>query len=341
MIQEITHLGIDIGGAHIKIIGINIEKEVVYVNYSSCQIWKGIENLKREFQKINSTITDKSIKCGITMSAELCDNFKNRKHGVAEVLKECKNLNFDNYFYVNSSEVFSKNPEYKNLISMNWHSIGRFLEKKINNTILIDFGSTTTDFICIKNKKIINKHTNDFSRLNNLELLYSGLTRTPIFGLTHYINFNKKKLHIIPEFFSDTSDIYRILKKLNKKVDLDETADNGKKQIKDSLKRISRSFGFDYERKYFTKLQTISKKLSIIQLDQIFNIILKLQKKYVLKNEPVIVSGIGQDLMYDYLKKKKIKTIYFKTFLRNSTYNKEASYHAPALSIALLLQRLK
>ena len=37
---------------------------------------------------------------------------------------------------------------------MNWHSIGRYLENFVNNAIVIDFGSTTTDFICIKMVKL-------------------------------------------------------------------------------------------------------------------------------------------------------------------------------------------
>ena len=36
---------------------------------------------------------------------------------------------------------------------MNWHSIGRFIQKHLKDGIVIDFGSTTTDFICIKDYK--------------------------------------------------------------------------------------------------------------------------------------------------------------------------------------------
>ena len=86
------------------------------------------------------------------------------------------------------------------------------LEKELNKIIIIDFGSTTTDLICIKNKKLVNKFFDDFSRINNFELLYTGFTRTPIFGITNEINIRKNKLKIIPEFFSNTSDVYRILK---------------------------------------------------------------------------------------------------------------------------------
>ena len=134
------------------------------------------------------------------MSGEMCDNFKNRLKGAKLLIKECSNLRFNNFFYVGSKEVFTKKPNYKQLISLNWHSIGRFLENKIKSCIAIDFGSTTTDFICIKNNKIVNKFIDDYSRINNAELLYTGFTRTPIFGVSNQIYYNKKKLKIILNF---------------------------------------------------------------------------------------------------------------------------------------------
>ena len=240
-----------------------------------------------------------------------------------------------------SNEVFTKKPNHNHLISLNWHSIGRFLENKIESCIAIDFGSTTTDFICIKNNKIVNRFADDYSRINNAELLYTGFTRTPVFGVTNQIDYNKKKLKIIPEFFSNTSDIYRVLGRLDKKIDLDDTADKSRKNITQSLIRLSRSFGFDYKSKNLKKLKIISQQISSIQLNQIFQITVELQKKFLLKKQPIVISGIGQDVLYNYLKKKKLETFYFKQFLNKSRLIKEASFHAPAVSIALLLQRLK
>ena len=37
--------------------------------------------------------------------------------------------------------------------------------------IIVDFGSTTTDFVCIKNSKIINQGFDDFTRLSKKEIL--------------------------------------------------------------------------------------------------------------------------------------------------------------------------
>lgn len=341
MKKKITHLGIDIGGAHLKVIGIDKNNKVQFVDYSNCRIWEDIRLLKEKFVCLSKTFGNESIKCGITMSAELCDNFKSRKHGALILTEKCKHLKFNNFFYVKSSKTFLKEPKFKELISMNWHSVGRLFEKKVENAIIVDFGSTTTDLICIKNKKLVNKFFDDFSRINNFELLYTGFTRTPIFGITNEICIGKNKLKIIPEFFSNTSDVYRILKKLKRKIDIDITADRSQKTIKDSFRRLSRSFGFDYHNKYQVKLKQICNEISSTQLNQIMNAVKKLEDRFSMKNFTVISSGIGQEVLSDFFKRKKFKTKYLHSFLSKSDLNKKASFHAPALAIALLLKELK
>ena len=47
----------------------------------------------------------------------------------------------------------------------------------------------------------------------------------------------------------------------------------------------------------------------IFEPNQIFKITLKLQQKFLLENQAVVISGIGQDVLYNYLKKKKIKNL--------------------------------
>ena len=64
-------------------------------------------------------------------------------------------------------------------------------------------------------------------------------------------------------------------------------------------------------------------------------------KKHSLIDVPVVISGIGQDVLYNFLIKRGFKTILFKKLLETSDLNEQASYHAPALSLALLLKTLK
>ena len=341
MNNKITHLGIDIGGAHLKIVGLDKKGIIIFVEYLSCKIWKGTKRLEELFHNLNNIFPDGLIKCAITITAELCDNFANRNVGARELIKLCQILKFEKYFYVNNFSIFKKKPNVNDFISMNWHAIGKFMEKKVNDAIVLDFGSTTTDFICIKNNKIIKKYFDDFSRINNCELLYTGFTRTPAFGVSNHIKIDNKVLTLIPENFSEMSDIYRVLNKLSKERDIDVTSDNRGKSKRESLIRISRSFGLDYKENLKTKLEKICYKISSIQLNKIKKILIKLRKKFFSKSPIIVISGIGQDVVYEFLRTNKFKTIYLHEFLEKSKLNKKASFHAPALSVALILRTLK
>ena len=91
MIKKNIHfLGIDIGGAHTKLIGLDNNKSIIFVNQLQFPIWKGTEDLNKYFKKINKYFGN--ITCGITMTAELCDNFKDRLIGVKKILKCTKQI---------------------------------------------------------------------------------------------------------------------------------------------------------------------------------------------------------------------------------------------------------
>jgi len=339
-LTEVKYLGIDIGGAHLKYIGVNKKKEIKLVNYIPYKIWSSSNQLEKCLQNLSNNIRSKETICGITMSAELCDVFPNRENGVKELIRLCKILKSNKLYYTFKKSVFSEEPKASEIMSMNWHSIGRLCEKRIKDCIIIDFGSTTTDFICIKNFKFINKNFTDFSRLNNHELLYTGISRTPIFSLLKNIIINKKNYNLIPEYFSDMSDVYRIIKMLNRNIDLDDTRDGrGKSQIASKV-RVSRNLGFDYDKSKSNIIEKFCNKLSDYQLMEIKNNISALKFKHKLANNTkIVLSGIGQDILYRFLTKKNVNVLKLHEVLKIKNKN-NATNHAPALSIALLLSEI-
>ncbi len=340
MSKNLSFLGIDIGGAHIKLVGLDEKQNVIIVKYRKCYIWKNPQKLLREIEFINSLSNNKKVLCGITMTAELCDIFSTRNSGAKTIRNKCRKIKFKKLLYEKSKKVFESidrsNPI--NFMSMNWHATGRFIAKFLENAILIDFGSTTTDFVCIKKKKIMNVGFDDFSRIQNGELLYTGIIRTPIFGIKSSVNLNSKEFHIIPEFFSRTSDIYRVQGKIKKKFDIDEEADLSNKSVNSSYRRIARSFGLDFSNENKKLIHKLSEKVSKQQLSLISKNLDKLTKKFRMsKDTPLILAGIGQEVLKDFFKNKNTKL--FQKFIKskNISIKTEATYHAPALSIACLL----
>ena len=341
MKEKVKFLGIDIGGAHIKTVGLDEKKKIIFVSQEQCLLWRDTKLLENYFKKINNLFT--KVKCGITMTGELCDYFKSRKHGVKSILKVSQKLKFNTFFFTNKSSFFLKKSSHTSIASMNWLATGKFLETKIKDALIIDFGSTTTDLIIIKNNKVQNKFYTDFDRMNNNELIYSGLTRTPTSFLTNSIDIKNKKYYLSAEFFSNTADLYRIKKILPPNSDIFESADGRSKSTNNSLNRLARNFCLDYERKNLKFLNIATQKLINIQIENVFKKSKQLMKTHKIKSKiPIVVCGIGKDIFHERAHKKKCKVIDFSSFLSGKKGMKlKASFHAPATSCAILISEIK
>ena len=339
MENKIKFLGIDIGGAHLKLVGTNIKKKIIFVSYLKCPIWEDVNNLRSHLARLSAKIDTNYVLCCITMTAELCDCFENRNYGVRKIFAICKESGLNFFFFSNNFSTPSKKLCTNSVSSMNWLAPAIFLKGKVKNAILIDFGSTTTDITIIQNHHLSNLGYTDFDRLKNSELVYTGIVRTPIFSLSNSLLIEGIRLRIIPEQFSNMADIYRISDSLPKNVDLFSTMDKKDKSKISSLKRVSRNFGFDYTKSKKELLKLISKKLIDIQLDLIFSSVEnQLKLKGISKKPPIIALGIGKDLIASHCKVNNYKTECFKKFLSGSKkLLTKAVYHAPAAACAFLL----
>ena len=342
MNKEVKYLGIDIGGAHLKLVGLDAKKEIIHVSYLQCPIWESLDNLTYHLNKLKKAVSIKSVFCCITMSAELCDLFKNRSLGVRKISSICKKTGLKFFFFSNKKGCFTKKFCPDSISSMNWLAPAVFLKNILENAILLDLGSTTTDITIIKDSNIINRGFNDFDRLKNHELVYTGIVRTPIFSFSNRLSIGKNHLDIIPEFFSNMADIYRINNSLPKDSDLLPSMDKRNKSLINSLRRVSRNFGFDYKPSQEELLKSISKKLIDLQLKFIFESMhTQLKQKEISKKLPIIACGIGKELILKYGRKHNYEIKCFSNFLcGNNQLILDAANHAPATACALLLYEL-
>ncbi len=340
MIKKVKFLGIDIGGAHIKLIGLDKKRSVCFADYRKCYVWMGLNNLKKEFKYINDLNFDKKIICGITMTAELCDIFKNKKIGANQISDLCKKLKYNFLFYSTQKNTFTRNVKdnYKSIICMNWHAVARYFLKYYKNLIIIDFGSTTTDFICIKDGVISNVGVDDLSRLSEGELIYTGVMRTPLFSIEKKVDYKNKVYHIIPELFSSTSDLYRVNNFINKNFDIDDEADHQGKSLTKSLIRISRSFAIDYSHKNQKLLFDLSKILIKKQIKMIDdNIEILKEKKSYKKNLPILFSGIGRSILIKMCRQKKKLEVKSLINANSKKFEEISIQHMPAYCVAQLV----
>ena len=323
-------IGWDIGGAHIKAAKIDFNKKTSKTKQIYSPIWKNLNYLKKSIKLIKKKL-GKTNYHAITMTAELSDIFPDRKKGVNHVVNlSSKILGEKNIFFYSKKSFLIKKLAIKKpfeLNSMNWHATASFISNFFPNCILVDIGSTTTDIIPIKNKKIISKGVSDYQRLKSNELIYLGVLRTPIQAV-------ERKKNLINENFANLSDVYRVLNKIPSTFDLLPTLDRKTKNKHDSARRIARIFGKDYKKNHFLKWKKIAYQIEGEHLKILKSVIKKIEKKNFLKKVPIIGAGIGEFLVKKIYNKKKYFSFYSTVnhIKKNKVINCES-----AISVAFIL----
>jgi probable H4MPT-linked C1 transfer pathway protein len=306
-------IGWDIGGAHIKYCVESDDSKLIWYDILPFDFWRDYKKLKNLIRKVNSLYKKKksAISNYFTMSAEMCDCFDNRDIGVKFIIQQiieskCTSYIFSRNGFIKPNDI--SRSLLRNIGSYNWYSTALYLSNSYSDVIAIDYGSTTCDFIIIKNGNIKNKRTSDLSGLQTKELLYSGCARTPIYSNINEINYKGQIYKIIPEQFSSMSDINIILNTLKIKDIYSKTADGTLNNKINAFKRVSRSFGFDYSKNKRDLIKHLASQIYNSQIDLIKSHIIYHMNQHFpdKKNVKIIGIGLGHEIISNISSKEKL-----------------------------------
>lgn len=223
-------LGIDIGGANIKVASED-DWEISYF-----PMWKRANYLEDFLREIAEKYS--ATKAGIVMTAELADVFESKKEGVIFISKACKNV-FNQVFFLDidgklSCEIDNDNP--LKFAASNWIASATLLLKEgYRDFLFIDVGSTTTDIIPVTKK--IEAAKTDYERLKRGEMIYFGILRTPVFYVLREFN----SVPLCPEFFAITADIFVLTGDIAEVDYSCDTPDGGNKDPTSCMRRLART----------------------------------------------------------------------------------------------------
>ncbi len=309
-----VRIGWDIGGAHIKYCVESDFSKNIWYDLIEFEFWNCYKRLSHIIRDINHIYHKKNIRIEnyFTMSAEMCDCFDDRSVGVKYIIEQIVDSGCESYIFTRNGFIKSdkiSTHDFKNIASHNWYASAIYISKKYKNAIAVDFGSTTCDFLIIKNGKIINKRTSDFSGLQTRELLYTGCARTPIYSHLNEVILDNKKFKIIPEQFSSMSDIYIILNKIKPNEIYSKVLDGTDNTKINACKRVSRSFGFDFTKGKLSLIHNLSEKIYNNQIKLIENAIRYHINRYFkdMPNIDIIGLGLGHNSVSYICKKNKLK----------------------------------
>jgi (4-(4-[2-(gamma-L-glutamylamino)ethyl]phenoxymethyl)furan-2-yl)methanamine synthase len=168
----------------------------------------------------------------LTMTGELCDAFRTKRYGVRRIIVAVleATIGRDVFVYLVDGRLVSavealERPELA--AASNWHALARFASRFVKQDLglLIDIGSTTTDIIPIVNGQPKTRGMNDTDRLLAGELVYTGVGRTPICAVTHWLPWRDAQCPVAAELFATTADVYVTLGALPEHADNVATAD--------------------------------------------------------------------------------------------------------------------
>ena len=315
-------IGWDIGGANTKVCIFDKDLNIVEIKSKNINLWQNFVELNYYFQEISNLYSNDDVQNFITITAESCDSFDNRRSGIISILKNCNLYIFGSKLFYSNNGKYLKYDDAINdpdsLFSTNWMLTLNYLNKLKNINVIIDIGSTTTDIIY--KDMDVNENIDDHRRLVNNTLLYAGVIRTPIPMLINKLNYLSKDVPLVNEVFSTTGDVFNITDDINFD-QLDYVgADSLNYTKKNSFVRLARSLGLDYKHEMKTEIINMSYNIKNIFIDIIFKKI-KLLFNNNISDIKLSSTGEGNFLIHELALKNNLK--YFSLASNNFFVNRK------------------
>jgi (4-(4-[2-(gamma-L-glutamylamino)ethyl]phenoxymethyl)furan-2-yl)methanamine synthase len=244
--QRLPWIGLDIGGANIKVAHQDGPARTV-----PFEVWKRPDELNLAIETAIAALPPSS-RAAVTMTAELCDCYPTKAHGVNAVL-DAVLAGLPGWSIVvwgvdcEFHSVAEARDRPHTVAAANWLGLAILAARLIPESrgLLIDIGTTTTDLIPLDRGKVAARGRSDTERLQTGELVYAGVRRTPLCALATELPVRGIPTGLAAEIFASTLDVYLTLGDIESiPTDL-STADGRPATIEAARDRMARMVGAD------------------------------------------------------------------------------------------------
>lgn len=248
--------GWDLGGAHVKVCRME-QGRLREVAQWPCALWQGLDRLDAVLKQVGARWPDITrgqlmVTHAVTMSGEMVDLFANRQQGVAQLSAHLAQALAPATVRLFAGDAGWCAPadaprHWASIASANWLATARHVAQALAPAagILVDIGSTTTDFIAFADGRVSSHSRSDADRLGTGELVYHGVVRTPLCALAPRVPWHGRPMNVMHEWFATTADVYRLTGELDPRHDLQPTADQASKDLRSTQQRLARMIGLD------------------------------------------------------------------------------------------------
>ena len=184
------------------------------------------------------------------------------------------------------------------IASANWLASATLVARRVGHGLFVDLGSTTTDILVLAGGEVRALGLTDRERLAAGELVYQGLTRTPVMALAAEAPFAGQRVALMNELFATSADLYRLLELLPEGADQHPAADGGPKTVAASARRLARMIGADLVDGDPADWRRLAGVLARCQLRRIEDAIaLQLSRGLIPDAAPLVGAGCGRFLV--------------------------------------------
>jgi probable H4MPT-linked C1 transfer pathway protein len=292
-------LGWDLGGAHLKAARVSAAGRPIKVIQAPCRLWLGLGELDKALDKTMAALGP----CphhAVTMTGELADLFPDRAAGVAGLLgamgKRLRGATM--LVYAGRSGFLAPGRargQVDDVASANFLASAEALAGRAPDALFVDLGSTTADLIPIAGGRPRPRGLTDFARLASAELVYTGVTRTPVMAVARDAPVLRKRRALMAEYFATMADAHRLAGGLPRDADQLPSADNRSKSRADSARRLARMVGADADAHPRATWVALARYLADRQLAQLREAAERvLSRGSIGRHAPVIGAGVGR-----------------------------------------------
>ncbi len=294
--------GLDLGGAHLKAAQVTEAGRVVAALQLPCALWQGLDRLETALEAVRAQLGPPDL-VALTMTGELADLFSDRASGVAGLLDVAERHFVELRVLAGRTGLVAPaaaRARALEVASANWLATALLVADRLPEGIVVDLGSTTTDILPFAGGRVLTEGSTDRERLAAGELVYQGLTRTPVMAIAHTAPIAGRQVPLMNELFATTADVYRLLGRLDEPMDQHPAADGGAKTETGSARRLARMVGADLADVPLPAWRRLAAWLAETQLRRIADALaLVLSRDLVADTAPLVGAGCGRHLVRD------------------------------------------